>query len=80
MSVDRRSQLFLWLWQVDDLLQKHGIVLSGRDAVRLLTLRHPGLSLYPIDGEQLREGEVIVGAALLPCACGEDASEDGSGV
>lgn len=43
--------------------------------MRLLTLRHPGLSLYPVDGQQLAawEGGVVVGAALLPCD--EDTSE-----
>lgn len=51
--------------QVDYLLQLRGLQLVGDAAVQALTIHHPGLALYPVDGEQLRGGEVQVGAAFL---------------
>ena len=62
------------------LLTSRGKVLSGKNAVRAVTIHHPGLSLYPIDNEQLVEGggELAIGAALLPCCDEEEESESES--
>jgi hypothetical protein len=54
----------------------------GEGAVPGITLSHPGLVLFPVDGSQLRAsgGEVQVGAALLPLSALPDScSEDEEG-
>jgi hypothetical protein len=52
---------------VDDILAAAGVAVGGARCVRL---RHPGLAMCPVDGEQLRaaEGEVQVGAAFVSLA------------
>lgn len=67
---------YLFSVQVDDLLTSRGKGTVGEHAVRAVTINHPGLSLYPLDNEQLVEmgGELAIGAALLPC-CDEEEEE-----
>ena len=56
-------------WQVDDLLQEHGIPLTGEHASHVLAIEHTGLQLYPLDeGQEGLEVKPIVAAAFAPCS------------
>lgn len=53
--------------QVDELLEQRGVRLCGEGAADALTIRHPGLTLYPLDDEcvDLAGPQLQVMAALL---------------
>ena len=71
--------------QVDELLQELQVCLSGADAVDAVTIVHPGLTLVPLDEEQVDPAHPLqVLAALVPTADMESgssssSSESGSG-
>lgn len=53
--------------QVDELLEACGVRLTGAGAADAVVIRHPGLSLYPLDEEQVDPAHPLqVLAALLP--------------
>ena len=63
--------------QVDELLHDLHICLSGADAVDAVTIAHPGLTLVPLDEEQVDPAHPPqVLAALVPTA---DLGSGGSG-
>jgi uncharacterized membrane protein YgcG len=74
---------------VDELLQELHICLGGADAVDAVTIAHPGLTLVPLDEEQVDPAQPLqVLAALVPTADMDsgsnggndsDSSESGSG-
>ena len=73
---------------VDDLMRIRGknLIIGGEqgddddDAVHAVTIHHDNLALYPLDNEQLIEnqGEIVVGAAVLPCIVDDDLSSNSS--
>lgn len=63
--------------QVDELLEQRGVRLCGEGAADALTIRHPGLTLFPLDDEAVDAAgpQLQVMAALLP---NEEDEESGS--
>lgn len=62
--------------QLDELLAERGLAVAGKGAVAGVAIAQPGLVLFPLDQEQLREaqGEVQVGAVLVPLAALDSSS------
>ena len=54
------------------MLQQHGLAVAGSGAVDAVTLAHSGLSLYPIDSDQLGGSGLQVGGALVLLEEGEE--------
>lgn len=65
--------------QLDDALQVHNLALTGKGAVAGVAISHPGLVLFPLDSQQLRDsqGEVQLGGALVPLEALEGGLSDG---
>lgn len=61
--------------QVDALLEGAGVSLRGPHAVDALTIRHPGLTLLPLDEEQVDPAaglQVMAALALMEESSSED--------
>ena len=68
--------------QVDELLVQCGVALTGSGACDAVTIRHAGLTLFPLDEEQVDPAHPLhVMAAFLPAAdlAGSSVSGSGSG-
>jgi len=64
---------------MDDVFSHHGILLRGDETKQAVTVKHDGLSLYPIENEQLHQNaDIVVGAAVVHVAptSEEESSED----
>lgn len=64
--------------QVDELLEQCGVRLCGEGAADALTIRHPGLTLFPLDDESVDASgpQLQVMAALMPQEEDEESGSD----
>lgn len=51
--------------QIDELLERHGLSCIGDEAIDVIAIDHPGLSLYPLDKEQGERFQTLQTAAAL---------------
>lgn len=67
--------------QVDELLEAAGVRLCGEGAAHAVTVRHPGLTLFPLDDESVDAAgpQLQVMAALLAQEDEESSSEEEEG-
>ena len=69
---------------MDEFLRSRGKNLTGKHALHAVTIKHPGLCLYPVDTEQLIEIEeennivLHIGAGLGPIVPSSSSSSSSS--
>ena len=57
--------LTLFMLQVDDLLQSHGLAIRGEKAIAALNVKHTGLQLYPVHSDQPEQFHSLQTAAAF---------------
>lgn len=66
--------------QVDDVLERYGLQLTGPSAVHAVAIDHSGFDLFPLDEENLEAnaGSVVTAAAFVPVGLVSDQSDSES--